>query len=122
MSKTQLPMSQPVLKFFDEVSSGLRRLRFADPDDVAVVEGAELLARGRQVRFTFTLVNRQIVDIKAIDAGPLPPIEWKIWVRGVLSSREDEVCEQMLKEGWVEDSRDERHIRFVRSQGHASRK
>jgi len=59
------------LKFMDQISYGLRPLRFKDPDDVAIVEGARLVEKGRKVRFSFTIADGHITDIKAVDAGPL---------------------------------------------------
>lgn len=58
-------------RFLDQITYGLRPLRFADPDDTAVIEGARLVEAGRKVRFSFTMTNGHITDVRAVDAGPI---------------------------------------------------
>ena len=115
------------LKFLDQISGAIRQLRFADPYDVATVQGANLVEQGRKVRFSFTLVDGHIVDMKAADAGPSTPevdpsksdepykfAQRKTWVRGVLSSSEDMVLQKAREEGWTVESRDDKHIHFIK--------
>jgi hypothetical protein len=69
--RTDTPSFFASLKFLDQITYGLRPLRFADPDDVAIVEGARLVEMGRRVRFSFTMTNGHITDVEAVDAGPI---------------------------------------------------
>lgn len=115
------------LKFLDAVTKALGPLRFADPDDLAIVQGANLIEQGRKVRFSFTMVDGHIVDMKADDAGPIAPktdpsksddpfmfAQRKTWVRGVLSNSEDMMLQKAREQGWSVESRDDRHIHFIR--------
>jgi predicted RNA-binding Zn-ribbon protein involved in translation (DUF1610 family) len=59
------------LMFLNQITYSLRSLKFEDPEDAAIIEGARLVETGRKVRFSFTMTNGYITDVEAVDAGPI---------------------------------------------------
>lgn len=42
----------------------------ADPDDIAIVEAASLMAAGRQVKFVVIIREGRLIHVRAEDGGP----------------------------------------------------